>query len=145
MRVVATGSGPAHRAPFPKGPSAEVLVDEQSANGQLAAAYVTIPAGGTMPEHAHGESIALVVPFTGELLIRSGRHEERVARGVVVLLDQGERVSVSNETSQPASLLGVFAPAGFIGTLVSWPTWTAQDAVPNPPQPPVVDGVNQPR
>lgn len=145
MHVLPTGSGPVHQVPFPNGPSAEVLVDEQSASGQLAAAYVTIPTGGNMPEHAHGESTALVVPFTGELLIRSGQHEERVAPGVVVLLDQGERVSVTNETSHPVSMLGVFAPAGFIEALASWPTSTAQDAAPNPPQPPVGDGVNQPR
>lgn len=145
MRVFPTGSGPVHQAPFPDGPSAEVLVDEESAGGQLAAAYVTIPAGGNMPEHTHGESTAVIVPFTGELLIRSGQHEEKVAPGVVVLLDQGERVSVSNETSQPVSMLGVFAPAGFIGALASWPTSTAKHAAPDPPQPSVADGVNQPR
>lgn len=121
MRVLTTGTGPAHQAPFPNGPTAQVLVDEQSASGQLGAAYVTIPAGGRMPEHAHGESTALVVPLTGELLIRSGQHEERVAPGVVVLLDQGERVSLFNETGQPVSMLGVFAPAGFVGALTSWP------------------------
>ncbi len=121
MRVLPTGSGPVHQAPFPNGPTAQVLVDEQSASGQLAAAYVTIPAGGKMPEHAHGESTALVVPLTGELLIRSGQHEEKVAPGVVVLLDQGEQVSLSNETSQPVSMLGVFAPANFIGAVASWP------------------------
>lgn len=121
MRVFTTGSGPVHQAPFPNGPTAQVLVGEQSASGQLAAAYVTIPAGGNMPEHAHGESTALVVPLTGELLIRSGQHEEKVAPGVVVLLDQGERVCLSNETSQPVSMLGVFAPAGFIGAVASWP------------------------
>lgn len=122
MRVLTTGSGPVHQAPFPNGPTAQVLIDEQSADGQLAAAHVTIPAGGNMPEHAHGDSTALVVPLTGELVIRSGQHTEKVAPGVVVLLDQGERVSLSNETSQPVSMLGVFAPAGFIGTLTSWPT-----------------------
>jgi len=119
MRGLATGSGPVHQAPFPNGPTAQVLVDEQSARGQLAAAYVTIPARGTMPEHAHGESTALVVPLTGELLIRSGQHEGKVAPGVVVLLDQGERVSLSNETRQPVSMLAVFAPAGFIRALTT--------------------------
>lgn len=122
MRVLTTGSGPVHQAPFPNGPTAQVLVDEQSASGQLAAAYVTIPAGGGMPEHAHGESTALVVPLTGELVIRSGQHEEKVATGVVVLLDQGERVSLSNQTSEPVSMLGLFVPAGFIRALNNWPT-----------------------
>lgn len=73
-----------------------------------------------MPEHAHGESTALVVPLTGELLIRSGQREGKVAPGVIVLLDQGERVSLSIETSQHISMLVVFAPAGFIRTLTTW-------------------------
>lgn len=122
MRVFHTGSGPAHQAPFPNGPTAQILVDEQSAGGQLAAAYVTLPVGGSMPEHAHGQSTALVVPITGELLVRSGEQEEKVAPGVVVLLDQGERVSLANDTSQPVTMLGVFAPAGFVGALKNWPT-----------------------
>ena len=64
MRVVAIGTGPIRRAPVPDGPAAELLVDEQAGDGQLSAAHVRIPPGGSMPEHAHGESTALVVPLT---------------------------------------------------------------------------------
>ncbi|MGH3570557.1 MAG: hypothetical protein ACRDS0_40700 [Pseudonocardiaceae bacterium] len=46
--------------------------------GRLAAAHVTIPPGGGMPEHTHGESTALVIPLAGELLIRSAEHQEKV-------------------------------------------------------------------
>lgn len=54
---------------------------------------------------------ALLVPLDGEVLIRHGDHEEKVTVGVVVLLDQAERVSLVNQTNEPASLLAVFAPA----------------------------------
>lgn len=121
MRIVAVDAVPAHRAPFPNGPVAAVLVDEQAGAGRLAAAHVTIPPGSGMPEHAHGESTALVVPLTGELLIVSGDHEQTVRSGVVVLLDQGERVRLANLTGEPVTVLAVFAPAGFISALSSWP------------------------
>lgn len=121
MRIIGTGTGPFHQAPFRNGPAAEVLIDEQAGAGQLAAAQVTIPPGGGMPEHAHGESTTLVVPLTGELLIASGEHQEKVTQGVVVLLDYEERVSLTNQTSQPVTLLAVFAPAGFVRTLTNWP------------------------
>src|SRR5450759_3632490 len=91
MRVLSTGTGPVRRAPFPHGPIAEVLVDEHAGAGQPAAAYVTVPPGGGMPDHAHGEPTALVVPLTGELLISGSgaAHQGKVTVGVVVLLDQG--------------------------------------------------------
>ena len=122
MRVVATGIGPARQAPFPNGPLAEVLIDEHAGAGQLGVAHVTIPPGGGMPEHAHGESTVLIVPLAGELLIASGEHQEKVTPGVVVLLDHSERVRLANQTSEPVCLLAVFAPAGFVRALASWPT-----------------------
>ena len=128
MRVLPIGAGTVRQAPFPDGPAAEVLVDEQVGGGQLAAAHVTIPPGGAMPDHAHGESTALVVPLTGELLIASGQHQEQVTQGVVVLLDHRERVRLANETNEPVTLLAVFAPAGFVRALSSWPATTTTAA-----------------
>ncbi len=120
MRVVAIGTGPIRQAPFPNGPVAEVLIDEQAGGGQLSAAHVTIPPGGGMPEHGHGESTALVVPFAVELLIVSEEQQENVIPGVVVLLDHGERVSLTNQTSEPVTLLAVFVPADFVRALSGW-------------------------
>lgn len=128
MRVLPIGAGTVRQAPFPDGPAAEVLIDEQVGGGQLAAAHVTIPPGGAMPDHAYGESTALVVPLTGELLIASGQHQEQVTQGVVVLLDHGERVRLANETNAPVTLLAVFAPAGFVRALSSWPAMTTTAA-----------------
>lgn len=81
-----------------------------------------------MPGQADGESTALVVPLTGELLIASGQHQEQVTQGVVVLLDHGERVRLANETNAPVTLLAVFAAAGFVRALSSWPVMTATAA-----------------
>ena len=53
MRVVVPGHGAVRRAPLPLGPSVEILVDDQD-GAELAAAHLTIPAGGGMPEHTHG-------------------------------------------------------------------------------------------
>ena len=49
---------------------------------------------------AHGESTTLVVPLTGELLISGGAHQEKVTAGVVVLLDQGERVRLAPQLAR---------------------------------------------
>lgn len=81
-----------------------------------------------MPDHAHGESTALVMPLSGELLIASGQHQEQVTQGVVVLLDHRERVRLANETNEPVTLLAVFAPAGFVRALSSWPATTTTAA-----------------
>ena len=85
-----------------------------------------------MADHAHGESTTLVVPLTGELLISGGAHQEKATAGVVVLLDQGERVRLANETSEPVSPLACLPPADFIpcapqlARLVRGDTWSTR-------------------
>lgn len=66
MQISEYGTGPHHRAPFPDGPVVEILTDTGAGHRQLAAVRVEIPAGGSMPEHDHGESETLVVPLEGE-------------------------------------------------------------------------------
>jgi len=109
MRVVRAGTGPLHPAPVPARPTAEVLIDEDAGGGRLAATQVVIPPGGGMPEHDHGDSAALVVPLAGELVISSGSQQEKVTPGIVVLLDRGERVRLTNPTSEPVTVIAVFA------------------------------------
>lgn len=121
MRVAAIGRGPARQAPHPHEPTAKVLIDDQAAAGQLGVAHVWVPPGGGVPEHAHGDSVALLAPLSGELLITCADRQENVASGVVVLLDRGERVRLTNETNETASALAVFAPAGSVRALSSWP------------------------
>lgn len=125
---MAFGSSTIRQAPLPAGPTAEVLIDERAGAGRLAAAHLTILPGGGMAEHTHGDATALLVPLHGEVVVRRGDYEEKAAVGVVVILDQAERVSLVNQTSEPASLLAVFAPAGFVRALAGWPPATEPDA-----------------
>lgn len=121
MRVVVPGHGLVRRAPLPLGPSVEILVDEQDNAGQIAAAHLTIPAGGGMPEHTHGDSAALLIMLDGELRIRSGDREDTLVPGTLVYVARGERIGLANGAGRPATVLAVFAPADFIRTPTRWP------------------------
>lgn len=121
MHVVRIGSGTLRAAPVENGPHAEILVGEEAADGRLAAAHVTLPPGGLMPEHDHGDAAALVFPRSGRLLLASGERREILDPGAVATIGVGERVLVENAGSEPASLLAVFAPAGFVRSLAAWP------------------------
>jgi quercetin dioxygenase-like cupin family protein len=87
----------------------------------VAAARVTLPPGGGMPEHDHGESAALVAVQRGRIVMRAGGEERELEVGAVAAIDVGERVSLRNPGDEPASLLAVFTPAGFARTLAAWP------------------------
>lgn len=120
MRIIEPGSGAVRAAPIEGGPRAEVLLGGESE--RLAAARVVLLPGGGMPEHDHGESEALVVCQSGEVLLRSGEWEEILDEGKMALIGIGEKVSVENPSaSEQATLLAFFAPPEFVGTLGSWP------------------------
>lgn len=123
MRIVEPGNGIARVAPLEGGPTVEVLVGGSGAeSGNLAAACVTVPPGGGMPEHDHGDSEALVVVQSGRIVIREGGREETLAPGMMASIGVGERVSLKNpSSSEPASLLAFFAPPGFARTFEAWP------------------------
>ena len=123
MRVVVPGHGAVRRAPLPLGPSVEILVDDQD-SAELAAAHLTVPAGGGMPEHTHGVSAALLVMLDGELRIRGGGREATLVPGTLVYVARGERIGLANGSGRPATLLAVFAPADFIRTPTRWPAVT---------------------
>ena len=124
MRVVVPGHGAVRQAPLPLGPSVEILVDDEESGGELAAAHLTIPAGGGMPEHTHGDSIALLVMLDGELRIRGGDREDTLVPGTLVYVARGERIGLANGSGRPATLLAVFTPADFIRTPTRWPAVT---------------------
>jgi len=122
MRIVGVGSGVDHVAPFERGPSVEVLVgDRADESGRLAVAQVTVPLGGSMPEHDHGDAEAVVVPQAGRLLLAGGDRREVLEPGTVAPIGVGERVSLFNEGTEPASLVAVFAPPGFVRSFAAWP------------------------
>ena len=122
MRIVEIGTGTVRRPPVEGGPEVELLVGGGEADAQgLAAAHITIPPGGGMPEHDHGESAALLAVQRGRITMRSGDDERALPVGTLAVIGAGERVSVSNPDGRAAVLLAVFAPPAFGSRVASWP------------------------
>lgn len=123
MQIVQVGSGAIHKAPVEGGPEVEVLIGEGEAQGtNLGAARVSVPPGGGMPEHEHGESETALVVQDGRITVHGGGQQEKLEAGAVALIGVGERVQLENPSSEePASLLVFFAPPGFVQTFASWP------------------------
>ncbi len=121
MRINESGGGPVHLAPFPDGPSVEVLVDDGVEGRQLASAKVTLAPGAAMPEHDHGESEALVISIAGELVFSGADGEQRLTPGAVGHIARGERVRVENRSDQESSMMVVFTPPSFVRALMDWP------------------------
>jgi quercetin dioxygenase-like cupin family protein len=101
--------------PFGDGAAIDVLLE--GAPEQLAAIHVTVKGGARMPEHDHGESDALLIPLTGQLILRGNVTEAQLTSGVIAFVAAGERVSVENPTTATASMIVCFAPASFVHAL----------------------------
>src|SRR5665809_95126 len=69
--------------------------------------YTVIAAGVGMREHDHGGSEALLVPLDGVLAVTSGTQRRDISSGMVVLLERGERVQLSNLCSEPFTMIVV--------------------------------------
>jgi len=121
VQVVAIGSGEVHAAPFENGPRAEIVVGMSAADGLLGAVAVTLPPGGAMPEHAHGDSAVVVVPREGRVVLQAAEFRQTLEPGTVAVIGVGERVSLANAGDGPASLLAIVAPAGFLRAFADWP------------------------
>lgn len=124
MWTTALDSG--HRRASLAAATIDVLAEPGHGGEQIAAVRVTIPPGASMPRHDHGESDALLVPLSGELLLTGGDgHVERLGNGTLTVLAAGERVSVENTTAEPASMLVCFAPPTFVEALGKAPAVAA--------------------
>lgn len=122
MEIVQIGSHPVRKAPFPNGPSVEILASERPIDGKwIAAAHVHLPPGSKMPPHAHGESEALITPLNGQVVLANDDQQEILEPGMIARIAIGEMIRVENATSEPVSLLAVFAPIDFINVLATWP------------------------
>jgi quercetin dioxygenase-like cupin family protein len=115
MRIETIDSPAARRISFGDGATVEVLLD--GASRRLAAALVTVAAGAELPEHDHGGSDALLIPLTGRLLLSGRGGEATLTPGTVAFIATGERVSVQNPATSPASMVVCFAPTDFIDAL----------------------------
>ncbi len=131
MDIIHIGFQPVRKAPFPNGPSVEILAEQLPIEGRkIAAAHVHLPPGSMMPPHAHGESEAIVTPLNGQVVLASDDQHEVLEPGMIAMIAIGEKVRVENATSEPVSLLAVFAPTSFITALASWPITDADNSTP---------------
>lgn len=133
MRIV-RAEGALQRALTPAGPTVEALIDQTPDGGRLAVTEIVIPPGVGMREHDHGGSEALLVPLDGVLAVTSGTQRRDISSGMVVLLGRGERVQLSNLTSEPFTMIVVFTsvfepptadrgtdvPGGVPGAVAQW-------------------------
>src|SRR5680860_131214 len=106
MRII-RAEGALQRDLTPAGPTVEALIDQTPDGGRLAATEIVIPPGVGMREHDHGGSEALLVPLDGVLAVTSGTQRRDISSGMVVLLERGERVQLSNLTSEPFTVIVV--------------------------------------
>jgi quercetin dioxygenase-like cupin family protein len=115
--------GEQRHAPFPGGPTVRIVVGADAAEA-VAALEVTVPAGGGMPEHDHGESAVLLAPLEGRLrLVEPGSERTtELDTGVLATIPVGCRVRLENPGDVEARALVVLTPPQFAEQLAGWPT-----------------------
>ncbi|WP_406446906.1 cupin domain-containing protein [Streptomyces sp. NBC_01613] len=120
MHVATVGTTPLRRAPVPGGPTAEVLI-APGISDQVAVIHMEIPAGGRLPEHAHGASQVVLIPLSGSVDLHHGDDQHTLLLGSAAHLDTGERIGLANRGPVPASLMVVVSPPDFAAHLAAWP------------------------
>jgi len=123
IETVTVDSGETRRDPVQDGPVVEVLL---GSGGDLptAVASITIPPGGSMPEHDHGGSLTVITPVEGSArLIDAGASGEPIELrpGSVTAIPVGHRVAVENPGETEARLIATFTPPDFVRQVQSWP------------------------
>jgi len=107
------------QAPVPGGPLVRALANAPG-GAPVALLHVTIPAGGSMPEHDHGPSQVLLVPIDGRIRLRHGQDEHDLAPGAAAHIGLGELVGLANPGPTPATALVVVSPPQFADGIAAW-------------------------
>ncbi|MQA73741.1 MAG: cupin domain-containing protein [Solirubrobacterales bacterium] len=116
------------KPPVEAAPEVELLVGDGELDPQgMAAAHITVPPGGGMPEHDHGDSGVLLAVRRGRIVINSGGNDVALPAGALAVVGVGERVSLRNPEADPASVLAFFSPPAFAATVTSWPAVRASE------------------
>jgi quercetin dioxygenase-like cupin family protein/hemerythrin-like domain-containing protein len=115
--------GERRQAPFPNGPDIRVVVGagEGAAIGVL---EVTMPAGGVMPDHEHGDSAVLLAPTAGRLRLvetEGGDRSIEIEPGAVATIPVGVHVRLENPGDVEARTLVVLTPPDFAERLDGGP------------------------
>jgi len=115
--------GDRRRAPFPGGPTVRIVIGAADAD-RMGVLEVTLPVGGAMPEHDHGESAVLLAPLEGRLRLveptADGRTTE-LETGMLATIPVGCRVRLENAGDVEARTLVVLTPPQFAERLEEWP------------------------
>ena len=74
-----------------------------------------------MPEHDHGASQIVLIPLSGSVELCHDGTRRTLSAGSAAHIATGERVSLVNPGTEPASLMVVASPPEFAGRLASWP------------------------
>lgn len=120
MQIADISTSTRRRAPLPNGPIAQALTG-LDVSDQLAVVHVELPAGGSMPEHDHGASQIVLIPLSGSVEVGHDGTMQTLSAGSAAHIATGERVSLANPGTEPASLMVVASPPDFAGRLASWP------------------------
>lgn len=115
------GSGPRRQA-APGAPLAEVVIGVDDGVG-VGVVDVVVPAGASMPNHAHGDSATLLIPQTGHLrLIDAGSGAvTELELGTLATIPIGQMVSLENPGAEEARMLVVLTPPDFASAVATWP------------------------
>ncbi|WP_327308727.1 cupin domain-containing protein [Streptomyces sp. NBC_01298] len=80
---------------------------------ELAAVRIQVPAGGTIPAHAHGASELLLTGVFGTVEASCGCGAETVSPGSFAMLPAGKEITLVNHGTEPATVLAVFSQSEF--------------------------------
>ncbi|MFD7101354.1 cupin domain-containing protein [Streptomyces celluloflavus] len=83
----------------------------------LAAVRIQVPAGGTIPAHAHGASELLLTGLAGVVTASCGCGSKTVAPGTLAMLPAGKELTLTNTGHEDATLLAVFSQSEFTENL----------------------------
>lgn len=123
VRVWDVGRSEPRQAPFAGGPAVRIVV-EGGADVPIAVLEVTMPVGGAMPEHEHGESFVLLAPLAGRFRLVEAEGTSRANElepGMLATIPVGRRVRLENAGDVEARTLVVLTPPDFARRLSDWP------------------------
>ncbi|MGW4560845.1 cupin domain-containing protein [Streptomyces sp. NPDC004561] len=120
MHIAEIATTPRRRAPLPNGPTAALLTTAETSD-QVAVLHVELPVGAAMPEHDHGASQIVLIPLSGSVEVRHAGEARTLTAGTTAHIATGERVSLANPGTEPASIMVLASPPEFADRVKSWP------------------------